>query len=471
MQIAQVMAGYTLGGADMLRRAMGKKKPEEMAKQRTSFLEGSEQNGIDADLAGNIFDLVEKFAGYGFNKSHSAAYALVSYQTAWLKAHYPAPFMAAVLSSDMQNTDKVVIFIEECRTMELPLVLPDVNCGEYMFTVNDDGEIVYGLGAIKGVGEGPIEAIVEARADGGEFTDLFDFCKRVGSKKLNKRVLEALVRCGALDKLGPDRAQLWAAIPEALKAADQNERNQSAGMFDLFGEVEAEQPRDPYAEYMKLRKWTDKERLQGEKDTLGLYVTGHPIDEYESELPNFISKRIVELQPQRGQQQKMLGLVVDIRVKKTKKGDPLCFVTLDDRTSRIEVSLFGEAYDEYRTVLNKDSILLIEGEISIDSFSGTDKLKVRGNKVVDITQCRARYGQYIEIDCQADQLKERQLKAFEQLLQSGKGPSVIDVALRYSRADASATVCLGESWRIEPTDDILLKLKDQFGGEAVRIRY
>ncbi|MCV6610698.1 MAG: DNA polymerase III subunit alpha, partial [Amphritea sp.] len=471
MQIAQVMAGYTLGGADMLRRAMGKKKPEEMAKQRTSFLEGSEQNGIDADLAGNIFDLVEKFAGYGFNKSHSAAYALVSYQTAWLKAHYPAPFMAAVLSSDMQNTDKVVIFIEECRTMELPLVLPDVNCGEYMFTVNDAGEIVYGLGAIKGVGEGPIEAIVEARADGGEFIDLFDFCKRVGSKKLNKRVLEALVRCGALDKLGPDRAQLWAAIPEALKAADQNERNQSAGMFDLFGEVEAEQPRDPYAEYMKLRKWTDKERLQGEKDTLGLYVTGHPIDEYESELPNFISKRIVELQPQRGQQQKMLGLVVDIRVKKTKKGDPLCFVTLDDRTSRIEVSLFGEAYDEYRTVLNKDSILLIEGEISIDSFSGTDKLKVRGNKVVDITQCRARYGQYIEIDCQADQLKERQLKAFEQLLQSGKGPSVIDVALRYSRADASATVCLGESWRIEPTDDILLKLKDQFGGEAVRIRY
>ena len=306
MQIAQVMAGYTLGGADMLRRAMGKKKPEEMAKQRISFLEGSEKNGIDRDLAGNIFDLVEKFAGYGFNKSHSAAYALVSYQTAWLKAHYPAPFMAAVLSSDMQNTDKVVIFIEECRTMELPLVLPDVNCGEYMFTVNDDGEIVYGLGAVKGVGEGPIESIVEARQE-GPFKDIFDFCKRVGSKKINKRVMEALVRCGALDKLGPDRAQLWAAIPEALKAADQNERNQSAGMFDLFGDMEAEDPRDPYADYMKLRCWTDKERLQGEKDTLGLYVTGHPIDEYESELPNIISKRIVELQPARGSAAKNAG--------------------------------------------------------------------------------------------------------------------------------------------------------------------
>ncbi|MBN1006376.1 DNA polymerase III subunit alpha [Amphritea pacifica] len=471
MQIAQVMAGYTLGGADMLRRAMGKKKPEEMAKQRAVFLDGCETNGIDRDLAGNIFDLVEKFAGYGFNKSHSAAYALVSYQTAWLKAHYPAPFMAAVLSSDMQNTDKVVIFIEECRTMKLPLVLPDVNWGEYMFTVNDKGEIVYGLGAIKGVGEGPIEAIVEARNQGGHFSDIFDFCKRVGSKKLNKRVLEALVRSGALDHLGPDRAQLWASIGEALKAADQSERNQSAGMFDLFGEVEAEQPRDPYAEYMKLRSWTDKERLQGEKDTLGLYVTGHPIDEYEAELPNFISRRIVELVPQRGQQQKMLGLVVDVRVKKTKKGDSLCFVTLDDRTSRIEVSLFGEAYDEYRTMLNKDAILLIEGEITIDSYSGTDKLKVRGNKVVDITQCRARYGRQIEIDCDSSQLKERPLKSFGELLQAHKGDVNMPVALRYSSDNASATLCLGEAWQVKPSDELLLKLKDQFGGDAVRIRY
>ena len=468
MQIAQVMAGYTLGGADMLRRAMGKKKPEEMAKQRTTFLEGSVENGIDKDLAGNIFDLVEKFAGYGFNKSHSAAYALVSYQTAWLKAHYPAPFMAAVLSSDMQNTEKVVIFIEECRTMKLPLVLPDVNCGEYMFTVNDEGEIVYGLGAVKGVGEGPIEAIVEARQT-GPFKDMFDFCKRVGSKKINKRVMEALVRCGALDKLGPDRAQLWAAIPEALKAADQNERNQSAGMFDLFGDMEAEDPRDPYADYMKLRNWTDKERLQGEKDTLGLYVTGHPIDEYEPELPNIISKRIVDLQPARGQQQKMLGLVVDLRMKKTKKGDPLCFITLDDRTSRIEITLFGDCFDEYRHLINKDAILLVEGEIAHDEYSG--RTKVRASKVIDITQARARYAQHVEIICQADQLKERDLKAFEALLTGARGDSDINVALQYSRADASARICLGDEWKITPTDEVLLKLKDQFGGDAVAIRY
>ncbi|MEH6575840.1 MAG: DNA polymerase III subunit alpha [Amphritea sp.] len=469
MQIAQVMAGYSLGGADMLRRAMGKKKPEEMAKQRASFLEGSENNGIDRDLAGNIFDLVEKFAGYGFNKSHSAAYALVSYQTAWLKAHYPAPFMAAVLSSDMQNTDKVVIFVEECRTMKLPLVLPDVNCGQYMFTVNDAGEIVYGLGAIKGAGEGPIEAIVAARSDAEPFKDVFDFCKRVGSKKLNKRVLEALVRSGALDQLGPDRAQLWAAIPEALKAADQEERNQSAGMFDLFGDVEAEQPREPYVKYMKLRQWTDKERLQGEKDTLGLYVTGHPIDEYEKELPHFISKRIVELQPARGQQQKMLGLVVDLRMMKTKKGDPLCFVTLDDRTSRIEITLFGDTYEEYRNIVTKDAMLMIEGEIAHDEYSG--KTKVRASKVINITQARARYARCIEIACDAGQLKERDLRAYEKLLQSHQSQSKLNVALRYQRKDARATICLGESWQAEPNDDLLLQLKDLFGGDAVNIRY
>ncbi len=203
MQIAQVMAGYTLGGADMLRRAMGKKKPEEMAKQRGGFIEGCANNGIDAELAGNIFDLVEKFAGYGFNKSHSAAYGLVSYQTAWLKAHYPAPFMAAVLSADMHNTDKVVILIEECRSMKLRLDAPDVNTSEFKFTVNEDGRIVYGLGAIKGVGEGPVEAIVECRAEGGPFKDLFDFCSRVDLKRINKRTLEALIRSGALDRLGP----------------------------------------------------------------------------------------------------------------------------------------------------------------------------------------------------------------------------------------------------------------------------
>jgi DNA polymerase-3 subunit alpha len=469
MQIAQVMAGYTLGGADMLRRAMGKKKPEEMAKQRVSFLDGSENNGIDRDLAGNIFDLVEKFAGYGFNKSHSAAYALVSYQTAWLKTHYPAPFMAAVMSSDMQNTDKVVIFIEECRNMGIPPALPNVNTGEYMFTVNDEGVIVYGLGAIKGVGEGPIEAIVEARSEGGPFNDLFDFCERVGAKKLNKRVLEALVRSGAVDCLGAERAVLWEVIPDALKAADQSAKNQDAGMFDLFGEVEAESDACSYEDYKNVRPWTDKERLAGEKDTLGLYLTGHPIDEYESELKHFISKRIVELQPARGQSQKMAGLVVDLRLKKTKKGENLCFVTLDDRSARIDVTLFGDTYDAVRNIVVKDAVLVVEGEVAEDHYSGG--LKVRVSKVLSIPQARAQYASGVQVVCDSSQLGQRSLKELETLLHAHEGDGSLPVKLRYQRSDAAATIVLGEQWQVQANDELLIALMEKFGHESVSLTY
>ncbi|MFW1676671.1 DNA polymerase III subunit alpha [Pontibacter sp. JAM-7] len=469
MQIAQVMAGYTLGGADMLRRAMGKKKPEEMAKQRAIFLEGCEQNSINRDLAGNIFDLVEKFAGYGFNKSHSAAYALVSYQTAWLKTHYPAPFMAAVMSSDMQNTDKVVIFIEECRHMGIPPALPDVNTGEYMFTVNDQGVIVYGLGAVKGVGEGPIEAIVAARETGGPFLDLFDFCQRVGAKKLNKRVLEALVRSGALDCLGAERAVLWQAISDALQAADQSAKNEDAGLLDLFGEVEAEAPRQPYVDYARVRPWTDKERLTGEKDTLGLYLTGHPIDEYETELRHFVPKKIVDLQPVRGQSQKMAGLVVDLRLRKTKKGETLCFVTLDDRTARIDVTLFGDTYDQCRELVQKDSIVVVEGEVQEDHFSGG--LKVRVNNVASIAQARTRFATRLEVRCSEEQLSERQVKALQTLLQQHKGIQGLPVHLCYRRRDAEAGLILGEQWQVEVCDALMLGLMDQFGHQSVRLSY
>ena len=469
MQIAQVMAGYTLGGADMLRRAMGKKKPEEMAKQRVSFLEGCANSGIDADLAGNIFDLVEKFAGYGFNKSHSAAYALVSYQTAWLKTHYPAPFMAAVMSSDMQNTDKVVIFIEECRMMGIPPALPNVNTGEFMFTVNADGDIVFGLGAIKGVGEGPVEAIVEAREKAGPFTNLFDFCERIGAKKLNKRVLEALVRSGAVDCLGAERAVLWEAIPAALQAADQSAKNQDAGMFDLFGEVEAEEERDPYTDYNRVRLWTDKERLTGEKDTLGLYLTGHPIDEYETELRHFVSKRIVDLQPARGQAQKMAGLVVDLRLKKTKKGDNLCFVTLDDRSARIDVTIFGDMYDEVRELVHKDAVLIVEGEVVEDHYSGGTKVRV--NKVLNIPQARAQYASMVRVVCNEKAFAGRRLKEFTELLKAYQGREALPLSLHYQREDAEASLILGDQWRVAASDDLMIALAERFGNDAVSLVY
>ena len=206
-----------MGGADLLRRAMGKKKPEEMEKQRSVFAAGAKDNNIDPDLAMKIFDLVEKFAGYGFNKSHSAAYALVSYQTLWLKTHYPAYFMAAVMSADMDNTDKIVTLVDECQNMGITILPPDLNTGQYKFTVNQDNQIVYGIGAIKGVGEGPIEAIIAARESQGQFKDLFDFCSKVDTKKLNKRVLEKLVLAGAFDNLGPHRAAIMASLADALK--------------------------------------------------------------------------------------------------------------------------------------------------------------------------------------------------------------------------------------------------------------
>lgn len=471
MQIAQVMAGYSLGEADLLRRAMGKKKPEEMQKQRQFFLDGSAKQGIDAGLAGNIFDLVEKFAGYGFNKSHSAAYALVSYQTAWLKTYYPAPFMAAVLSSDMQNTDKVVVFIEECRQMKLTLRLPDVNTSEFMFTVNEAGDIIYGLGAVKGVGEGPVEAIVAARQQGGPFADIFDFCARVGAKKLNKRVMEALVRCGALDSLGKvGRAVLWNAISPALQAADQAARNQDAGMFDLFGEVEAETPSDPYADYQKVREWTDKERLLGEKETLGLYVTGHPIDEYEKELSRMISRRLVEIQPQKGRSQKMAGLVVDLRLKKTKKGDTLCFVTLDDRSARMEVTLFGDAYEAAKAFIAKDKVLIIEGEVANDEYNGG--IKVRGQTVMSIVQARAKQALALQVCCDERVLHRQTLQYLKtQMEQNRYAPVRLPVHLRFSRDDAEGVLVLGADWQLEPSDEQLLALKEIFGNDAVELRW
>ncbi len=238
MQIAQVLAGYSLGGADLLRRAMGKKKAEEMAKQRATFLEGSVARGVDEGVANYIFDLMEKFAGYGFNKSHSAAYALVSYQTLWLKAHYPAAFMAAVLSADMDNTDKVVTLIDECRAMGLEVEPPAINQSAFRFTVGKDGSVIYGLGAIKGVGESAIEAMLAARNEGGPFADLWDFCRRIDLHKANRRVLDAMVRAGALDGLGANRATLSAQLPSALKLAEQDRESAAAGQVDLFGALE-----------------------------------------------------------------------------------------------------------------------------------------------------------------------------------------------------------------------------------------
>ncbi|WP_191485439.1 DNA polymerase III subunit alpha [Pseudomonas sp. FEN] len=480
MQIAQVMAGYTLGGADMLRRAMGKKKPEEMAKQRGGFIEGCATNNIDPDLAGNIFDLVEKFAGYGFNKSHSAAYGLVSYQTAWLKAHYPAPFMAAVLSADMHNTDKVVTLIEEVRSMKLRLDAPDVNASEFKFTVNDEGRIIYGLGAIKGVGEGPVEAITEARQD-GPFKDLFDFCARVDLKRINKRTLDGLIRSGALDRLGPhfhdeaksyqanidrNRAVLLAAMEEAIKAAEQTARTHDSGHADLFGGLFVEEDADVYANHRKAKELTLKERLKGEKDTLGLYLTGHPIDEYEGEIRRFARQRIIDLKPARDTQT-VAGMIINLRVMKNKKGDKMGFITLDDRSARIEASLFADAFMSAQSLLQTDAMVVVEGEVSNDDFSGGLRLRVK--RVMSMEDARTNLAESLRLKLQSAALKGDQLRWLGELL--GKHRGACPITLEYTSPDAKALLQFGESWRIDPADSLIQALRDQFGRDNVFLQY
>ncbi|MFT7108863.1 MAG: DNA polymerase-3 subunit alpha [Psychrobacter glaciei] len=468
MQIAQVLANYTLGGADMLRRAMGKKKPEEMAKQRQTFREGAESINVDGDLAMKIFDLVEKFAGYGFNKSHSAAYAVVSYQTLWLKTHYPAPFMAAVLTSDMQNTDKIVIFVEECRDMELDLVLPDVNQSEFGFTVNDAGSIVYGLGAIKGVGEGPIEAIINGRKEVGQFEDIFHFCKSIEKGRLNKRVMEALVRCGAFDNIGPNRSILFACIEGALKSADQNSKNEAAGIIDMFGEVEEEQDLNPYDDYVnKVRDWTPKQKLTGEKDTLGLFVTGHPFDEYEKEVRNMAKTKLSNIQASKSTQ-KVAGIIVAQRVMKTKRGGNMAILTIDDRSGRLEVRMFSETYDKYRDKMIVDHLVVLEVEVKHDSYN--DSLGANVNQLWTITEARTLFCSGISIELNHKDATPKYIQALSKKLEPFNVNGA-PVMLKYEGEQASAQIKFGDQFKVEPSDDLLYRLKEQLGNDNVTCLY
>ena len=468
MQIAQVLAGYTLGGADMLRRAMGKKKPEEMAKQRTVFREGAEKNGVDGELAMKIFDLVEKFAGYGFNKSHSAAYALVSYQTLWLKTHHPAEFMAAVMTADMDNTEKVVGLVDECVRMGLTVLPPDINKGLYRFNVDDDGAIVYGIGAIKGVGEGPIEAILEARNEGGYFKDLFDFCARIDLKRVNKRVLEKLILAGALDRLGPHRAAMMASLDDAVKSASQFHQAEAFGQTDMFG-VLTDEPEEVEQKYTQVPPWPEKVWLDGERETLGLYLTGHPINEYLKELTHYVSCRLNEAVPtRRDQSLTVAGLVISARVMTTKKGSRIGLMTLDDRSGRMEVMLFSDALDRYAELLEKDKILVISGQVSFDDFNGG--LKMSAREVMDLGSAREKYARSLSLSIAQSQIDEQFFERFSQILEPHRAGTV-PVNVYYQRADARARLALGTEWRVTPNDTLLDELKQLLGQDQVELEF
>jgi DNA polymerase-3 subunit alpha len=468
MQIAQVLSGYTLGGADMLRRAMGKKKPEEMAKQRSSFEQGAINNGIDGELAMKIFDLVEKFAGYGFNKSHSAAYALVSYQTLWMKCHHGAYFMAAVMSADMDNTDKVVTLVDECQRMKIVLHPPDVNSGQYKFSVNEKLEIIYGIGAIKGVGEGPVEAIIEARSQGGPFKDLFDFCGRVNTKKINKRIFEKLIKAGALDKLGPHRASLMASLPEAVKASEQHAKDRAVGQHDLFGLL-ASHDEEVTHEFIDVPPWPDKIWLEGERETLGLYLTGHPINQYLAELKHYTRGRLKDIVPSgRGKMVKAAGLVIAARVMVTKRGSKMGLLTIDDKGGRLEVMLYSEALEKYQDLLHKDKILVLEGEVSFDDFSGGNRMTAK--EVYDISTARERFATALEIKVSQQQINNEFFGRFTQILEPHQF-GALPVTVFYSRAEATAQLTLGTQWRVTPDDELLDNLRILLGNKQVRLKF
>jgi DNA polymerase-3 subunit alpha len=469
MQIAQTMAGYSLGEADLLRRAMGKKKIEEMNAQLERFVQGAVELGHSEELARNIFELIEKFAGYGFNKSHSAAYALVSYQTAWLKTHYPAEFMAAVLSSELQNTDKIVTLIEECRSIGVDFTPPNVNDGDYLFTVNTQRKVIYGLGAIKGLGEGPVGAILQARAE-QPFTDLFDFCSRTDARKVNKRALEALIRSGAFDELKQPRWVLIKALPEAVKAAEQSAANASAGITDLFGEAVDTVPATVYANYQSTRPWFLQQILEGEKETLGLYLSGHPVDPYDNEINQMVKRRLKNVQPKPGKQ-RVAGMIVATRTLKNKRGESMAFLTLDDRTARIEVSVFANVYNTVRDLLIKDQIVLVEGDVRQDDYNGG--LSIRADTVQSLAQARydVASGIRLELDESIDAAlieKLRELLA-AQIASKGQGPCKVSVS--YQSAGINSTIHFGEQWRVEAEEGLLHTLRELCGEQSVSVIY
>lgn len=469
MLIAQILAGYTLGGADLLRRAMGKKKPEEMAKQRAIFIKGSTERGVPSKTASHIFDLMEKFAGYGFNKPHAAAYALLTYQTAWLKTHYPAAFMAAVLSSDMNHTDKVVVFIEECRQINILVLPPNINQSCYKFSVNDNNEILYGLGAIKGVGESAITSIIEARNQ-SLFRDLFDFCARVDLRKVTKRVLEALIRSGAMDCFGFERSRLMSSLEEAVESASQLLNNRESGQGDLFGEsLSINDVLSPNTS-IDVLPWSDAVRLQGEKDTLGFYLTGHPLDQYENELKKLRNAVIRDLKVEKNKKYVIAGLILNLKVVQTKNGDKMLFMTVDDKTGRQEVTVFSDLYRVHKEKLLKDRLIIIEGEVSPDNFSGG--LRMRAIEIFDLETRRAKIAKFLLIELIHEQMTEDFSKRLKQILSPYRGENTF-IKMIYPKPDKNAKVVLnlGHQWTIKPSEALIEQLNAMTEIKRVAVEY
>ena len=481
MSAAQSLAGFSLGQADLLRRAMGKKKPEEMARVRQQYMDGARRQGVDENVASGIFDQMEKFAGYAFVKGHATAYGIIAFQSAWLKTHHPAAFMAAVLSANMREIDKVVATVDEVRRMRINLRPPDVNASHFRFSAVEGAqreEILYGLGAVRGIGEGAVQEIVAEREARGPFRSLSDFCSRTDAATVGKRVVEALIRSGAMDGFGAAgeplealRGRLWEDAPAALQGAEQAARDAALGVSDMFGGAAAPAPSGPA---VAARPWTRRERLNAEKEALGLYLTGHPIEDYAEEIRRFKARRIAALA--NGQKSQVVaGLVVSYRTRRSRRGGAMGFAELDDRSGRMEASVFGETLDNSRGKLQKDAVLVFEGDVQEDDFSG--RLRMRVNAIYSIEEARARFARRIDISMDGDAVGEGACDRLEALLMPHRGNGAADapqrcpVVLTYRCAEAEARLALGDAWRVAPTDALLADLRGAFGAEHVELVY
>jgi DNA polymerase-3 subunit alpha len=470
MQIAQVLSGYSLGEADLLRRAMGKKKPQEMALQRSVFMAGAAAKGHDERRASEIFDLIEKFAGYGFNKSHSAAYALIAYRTAWLKAHYPEAFMAAVLTADMDNTDKLVLLKDDCTQLGIELQPPDVNVSEYAFTVTGKGTIAYGLGAIKGVGQGVVEGIVGEREGNGPYPDLLELCKRVDQHKLNRRVLEALARSGALDCLGMNRATAINSIPDVLKLAERSAHALAAGQGALFGGHDSGEPLS--FELPEVRDWTERERLAAERESLGLYLSGHPFDQYFEHCSHFTNgaiAKVVSSPPASGngfQARRnviIAGLVMDVR----RRGSRVSII-LDDDTDRLEVTLFEDIFAQYKHLVVKDAVLIVDGQLRFDDF--INAWRVTAQRVRSVDDAIEEYARRLTIHCAGTAISQELVGHLRETLQPFTHGQC-EVCVEYASPAAKALLTLGDGWAVRPTRELRERLTQLLGADRYSIHY
>jgi DNA polymerase-3 subunit alpha len=464
MQIAQIIGGYTLGGADLLRRAMGKKKPEEMAEHRGLFVEGAQKKGYDTDLANKLFDLMAMFAEYGFNKSHTAAYAVVTYQTAWLKAHYPSEFFAATASADMDDTDKVQLFVADAKGNKVEVLPPDVNTSALRFEPVSDRSIRYGLGAIKGTGSSAVENILQARHAGGAFRDLFDFCARIDRKVVNRRAIEALVRAGAFDGTDPDRAKVLANVSQAMDAAEAREA--AVNQVSLFDAPDGTS--DAPIQWHQVPAWNERQRLQEEKSALGFFLSGHLFHGFETEVRRFARTRLVDLQPVQGLQW-IAGIVASQRTQMTRRGK-MNIVLLDDATAACEVSVFNEVFEKYRPLIRDDELLVIQAKVSRDDYSGG--YRISAERILDMTAARQEFGKRLRI--QLNGIAEASLlrKAIEPFVAEGEPQApALPVIVEYGNSDARCAVELGQDWRVRPQEDLLVEVRHLLHPQSVVVEY